>query len=93
MFEWLAQNHPDELIGLVAVLGTCLVILTTVVSAQWRRVRQAELQLRQVELEASLKHELVARGMSADEIRQVLEARMSGAGAAPSAAKQVARSA
>ncbi len=80
MFDWLARNHPEELIGLVSVIGCCVVILTAILATQWRKGRQAEAQLRQAELDASLKHEMIARGMSADEICQVLEGRSGAAG-------------
>lgn len=92
MFDWLARNHPEDLIGVLAVLGSCLIALTAIIASQWRKARQAEVQLRQLELEASLKHEMVSRGMSATEICQVLAGRLSGSSEPLSAMKRVARS-
>ena len=55
---------------LVALIPICGIVFGTVTHA-WQRVRRAE-------IEAALKHEMIQRGMSADEIRQVLEASAKG---------------
>jgi hypothetical protein len=57
-------------IGLVAVLGLVAAILTAVISTNRRRTQQFE-------IEASLKMEMIERGMSAAEIKQILETHMS----------------
>jgi hypothetical protein len=59
------------LIGLGAVVGSLLVGLicgvTGIIASAWRKVRRDE-------AEAALKAEMLNRGLSADEIRTVLEA-------------------
>jgi hypothetical protein len=48
-----------------------LIVLITVAPAYWFRARKAS-------LEAELKRDMIARGMSADEICQVIQARSAG---------------
>ena len=74
MFDWLAQYSPKEMIGLSAVVGGLLLAATAVLSAQWARVRRAELQAQQAEAELALKQQMIERGMSAEEIVKVLAA-------------------
>ncbi len=65
---------------LVTVLGIPLLISIAVISVvyiiQWKRVRQAQ-------IEADLKKEMIERGMSADEIVKVLQASPSTSGEFP----------
>jgi hypothetical protein len=44
-----------------------LIVLGVVIANQWRKIRQAEIQ-------AALKQDMLERGMSAEEIKLVLEA-------------------
>ncbi len=67
MFELLSRFHPGEIIGLVAVVGGLLVVITSVLGGIWREVRKTEIA-------AALKQDMLNRGMSADEIEAVLEA-------------------
>jgi hypothetical protein len=60
------------LVGVVAILGGIAVAITLVITNGRRRAQLAE-------MEATLKMEMIQHGMSADDIRKVLEARM-GAG-------------
>jgi hypothetical protein len=57
------------LLGLVAIVGSITVAITKVVAAHYRRTQLDE-------MEATLKMEMIQRGMSAAEIKQVLEAKM-----------------
>ncbi len=57
------------LVGVVAILGGVAVAITAVVSAHRRRMQLDE-------MEATLKMEMIQRGMSAEEIARVLESRM-----------------
>jgi hypothetical protein len=57
------------LVGVVAILGGITVAITKVMVTHYRRTQLDE-------MEATLKLEMVQRGMSAGEIKQVLEARM-----------------
>jgi len=67
----LAKLSGAQIIALVAIGGTLLlfgsIILSSIIVPQWRRVRQ-------VEAEAKLKHELLAAGMSAADIVEVVRA-------------------
>jgi len=57
------------LLGMVAIVGGITVAITKVVAAHYRRSQLDE-------MEATLKMEMIQRGMSAGEIKQVLEAKM-----------------
>jgi hypothetical protein len=67
MLELLSRFDSGELIGLVAVVGAFLCGLPAVVMGIW-------LAIRQTETAAALKQDMLNRGMSAEEIRIVLEA-------------------
>jgi hypothetical protein len=81
MLDWMTSLSALQAQA-VTYLVTVVVVAATIVAVafifQWRRLsqRQAELQaaLQQAELEASLKQELLAHGLSPDEIKQVIEA-------------------
>jgi hypothetical protein len=69
--------NGGEFLGLCAIVGAFLAIaggivavITKIVSTHYRRTQLDE-------MEATLKMEMVQRGMSADEITRVLDARMS----------------
>ena len=57
------------LLGMIGLVGGITVAITKVVAAHFRRTQLDE-------MEATLKMEMIQRGMSAGEIKQVLEARM-----------------
>jgi hypothetical protein len=67
MFEFLNKLEGGEIIGLVAVTGGLLVAIIATAATQWRRVRVAE-------IEASLKQQMLDKGMSAAEIEAVMRA-------------------
>ena len=67
MLELLTELNGGELIGLIAVVGAMLVAAIKVIAGSWQRTRCTE-------IEASLKHDMLERGMSADEIERVLKA-------------------
>lgn len=67
MSEVLSKFDSGELIGLVAVVGGLLCGIIAIVMGCW-------LELRRTETSAALKQDMLNRGMSADEIRTVLEA-------------------
>jgi len=58
---------PDDFLGLIAIVGTALVFLICFVAYQWRRVRVAE-------MEATLKQDMIQKGMAAEEIQKILRA-------------------
>jgi hypothetical protein len=67
----LLTEHPWLIPCFLGALIPLSAIIFGTMTSQWRRVRIAE-------LEASLKHEMIQRGMSADEICQVLQASSKG---------------
>ncbi len=67
MNDLLSRFDPGEVIGLVAVAGGLLCLVTAILAGAWQAVRRAEIQ-------ASLKQEMLNRGLSAEEIRTVIEA-------------------
>jgi hypothetical protein len=81
MCEWfalLAASQADVLTYLATIAIVAATIVAVVYIVQWGRLRRrkAELQaaLQRTELETSLKQELLAHGLSPDEIKQVIEA-------------------
>ena len=67
MIELLSKFQPGELIGLIAVLGGLICGVVAIVMG-------VGLAIRKTELEAGLKKSMVERGMSAEEIRMVVDA-------------------
>jgi hypothetical protein len=67
MMEVLSKFDSGDLIGLVSIVGGMLFSLAIVLGSFWRKVRQSEIA-------ADLKRDMLDRGMSADEIKTVLEA-------------------
>jgi hypothetical protein len=65
--EFLSKFTGDDLCGLLAIAGGLLCGLVAIVATFWYRIRKAEIA-------ATLKQEMLNRGMSADEIKTVLEA-------------------
>lgn len=67
MSEVLSKFNAGEIIGLVAVTGGLLCGLLAIVMGIWHENRKTEVN-------AVLKQDMLNRGMSADEIRMVLDA-------------------
>ena len=67
MSEFLSKIQPNDMIPIIAVTGSMLVMVTVVIAFVWRSVRKADIA-------AKLKQDMLDRGMSADEIRTVLDA-------------------
>ena len=53
-------------VAVVAIIFGCLAGICGSIAAAWQRVRRAE-------IEAMLKHRMLEQGMSADDIKKVLE--------------------
>jgi hypothetical protein len=68
MFELLSKFNPGELIGLTAVVGGLICGTVAIVMG-------VGLAIRKTELEAGLKKTMLERGMSAEEIRMVMDGR------------------
>src|SRR5271166_5663669 len=67
MYELLSKMEPGQLIGLVSVVGGLVCGIVAIVMG-------VGLETRRVELAAALKRDMLERGMSAEEIRIVMEA-------------------
>jgi hypothetical protein len=67
MAELLSHFSPGQFIGLVAVAGGLLCGIVATVMGIW-------LEMRRTETAAVLKQDMLNRGMTADEIKTVLEA-------------------
>lgn len=67
MTDLLSKFDAGELIAITSVVGGLLCGITAIVAGTWAKVRRTEIA-------AALKHEMLNRGMSADEIRTVLDA-------------------
>jgi hypothetical protein len=71
MGNLLDKLDGGELIGLLVVLvpvvGGLLCGMVAIIAGNWRKIRRAE-------MEAALKQDMLNRGMSAEEIKTVLEA-------------------
>jgi hypothetical protein len=67
MHEVLGKLRGDDFLALAAFILTAVTVITLFAIWQWRKVRIAE-------LEASLKHEMLRRGLTAEEIKHVLAA-------------------
>jgi hypothetical protein len=67
----LGKLTGSQIIAVIAIVGTLVlfasIVLSAIIVPQWRRVRQLEAETR-------LKQELLAAGMSAAEIVQIIEA-------------------
>jgi hypothetical protein len=63
----MSKFSSGELIALFAISGGFLITFTAIIGGFWHETRKAELM-------ASLKHDMLSQGMSAEDIKTVLEA-------------------
>ena len=73
MADWISRQNAGALIALVAVTGGMLIALASIVGGLWTNARHTEYLARKTEWEVTLKRDMVARGMSADEIERVMK--------------------
>jgi hypothetical protein len=66
MYDWL-MSLGESIIPVIAILGGFLVAAIGIVASTWRKHRQTEMEI-------ALKHEMLNRGMSAEEIERVIKA-------------------
>jgi hypothetical protein len=66
-FSTFSTMNYGELMGFIALTGGLLIGFVAVVGGLWTEIRKTEIS-------AGLKHDMLERGMSADEIRTVLDA-------------------
>ena len=67
MGEYLSKLQFGEMMGFLSVSGSLLIALIAVGGGLWANVRNKEIA-------AGLKHDMLERGMSAEDIRTVIEA-------------------
>lgn len=67
MFEFLSRFSTQECIALISIVGGLLFVTLVVAGELWLRAHKANVA-------AKLKADMLDRGMSADEIRTVLDA-------------------
>ncbi len=67
MHELLTKIEPGHVIGLVSVIGAFACAIVAIVMG-------VGLEVRRVELSSALKRDLLERGMTAEEIRIVMDA-------------------
>ena len=67
MYNLLSTMNSAVAVTLILTLGCVIIAAIAVIADAWARTRRAE-------LEASLKAEMISRGMSVDEIERVLKA-------------------
>jgi hypothetical protein len=67
MTDFLSRVDGGELIAIIAVGGGMLIGLLSIAAGVWHKVRSEQIT-------ADLKKDMLDRGMSADEIKMVLEA-------------------
>lgn len=74
MFDAALFNDPALLIPTTAMVGTSLVFVVWIIAIAWKRVRQ-------LDIEAALKKEMLDRNMSAADIERVIRATSRGCSA------------
>jgi hypothetical protein len=67
MTDFLSRVDGGELIAIIAVGGGMLIALLSIAAGVWHKVKSEQIA-------ADLKKDMLDRGMSADEIKTVLEA-------------------
>jgi hypothetical protein len=67
MIEFLSRFRSDEIIGLVAIVCSLLCLASPIIAICWYKTHKNSTT-------AALKQDMLNRGMSADEIKIVLEA-------------------
>jgi hypothetical protein len=72
MFAPLIANIPDEIVILISipVVGGILIAITAILADTYRKMQRDDMA-------ATLKMEMIQRGMSAEEIERILAARLS----------------
>src|SRR5262249_20392129 len=67
--DFIHRSNPDEVFPLVLIFGGSAVVAIVAIVAAFIYASKKR------DSDAALKHEMIARGMSADEIQQVLSAK------------------
>ena len=67
MYEFLSRFNPGEMIAFVSICGGMVIGLPVICAGIWHKVRSEEIS-------AALKRDMLDRGMTAEEIKMVLDA-------------------
>jgi hypothetical protein len=67
MNEFLSKFRSDEIIGMLTIVGGLIFLLVSIVGYYWHKIHKTSVH-------AALKQDMLNRGMSAEEIKTVLEA-------------------
>lgn len=86
----LLRSDPSALRLTIIFSFALAMALGCILAASWGKARQTELRLRQLEIEAALKQDMLNRGMSAAEIKAVLEASLTAAPRKPASERATA---
>jgi hypothetical protein len=81
MFESLVENNAALLIPLLSIAGAAVVFLVWILAHYWANVRR-------LEADATLKREMLARGLGAADIERILLASSGGITDSPPAEKE-----
>ena len=67
MTEFLSKFRSDELVGMITIIGILIFLLSPIIGFFWYKIHKTSTN-------AALKQDMLNRGMSAEEIKTVLEA-------------------
>jgi hypothetical protein len=67
MEELLSHFRSDEIVGMITIVGCLIFLLSPIVAICWYKIHKNSTT-------AALKQDMLNRGMSAEEIKTVLEA-------------------
>jgi hypothetical protein len=81
MFETIFQQQPALIVPALALVGGTVVFTVWILAHYWKRARQ-------IDLDSSLKQDMLNRGLSAADIERVLWASSDGAAASVNTAAQ-----
>jgi hypothetical protein len=67
MTDFFSRFRSDEIVGLITVVGGLIFLIVPIVGTFWYKIHKTSVN-------AALKQDMLNRGMSAEEIKTVLEA-------------------
>ena len=73
--QFISKLEPHDLVAVVVLTLGALIALVAIIATHWRTHKRTE-------VEAALKQEMLARGMSAEDIERVIKAGASSSGCA-----------
>ena len=67
MTEFLSKFRSDEIVGMLVIVGGLIFLIAPIVGTFWYKIHKTNVN-------AALKQDMLNRGMSAEEIKTVLDA-------------------